>query len=126
MSLSGRNGGNITWGQVDKYLYLGTILVGVFIYISSIKTDVEVMKNDINHMKDMIKELHNQHIKDNGPVGMFYDLDDNLRKNCFIYNEVANTIPPTKPKDKRNNRFDIFWMDNRKKLVDDDKKTILS
>jgi hypothetical protein len=112
---------NITWSQIDKYLYLGTILVGVFLYISSIKTDVEVMKNDINNMKDMIKELHNQHIKENGPLGSFYDANNVLKKNSFISvnnNNISDKIPPIK--DDNNKPVSKFlWVDNRKKLVDD-------
>lgn len=111
---------NITWSQIDKYIYLGTILIGVFLYISSIKTDVEVMKNDINNMKDMIKELHNQHIKENGPLGSFYDANNNLKKNSFISinNNISNKIPPIKDNNKK--RVSKFlWVDNRKKLVDD-------
>lgn len=110
---------NITWSQIDKYLYLGTILVGVFLYISSIKTDVEVMKNDINNMKDMIKELHNQHIKENGPIGSFYDVNNNLKKNSFISinNNINNKMPPIK--DDIDNRISKFlWIDNRKKIID--------
>ena len=111
---------NITWSQIDKYLYLGTILVGVFLYISSIKTDVEVMKNDINNMKDMIKELHNQHIKENGPLGSFYDANNVLKKNSFISvnNNISNKIPPIKDNNK-NPVSKFLWVDNRKKLVDD-------
>jgi hypothetical protein len=110
---------NITWSQIDKYIYLGTILIGVFLYISSIKTDVEVMKNDINNMKDMIKELHNQHIKENGPIGSFYDVNNNLKKNSFISinNNINNKMPPIK--DDIDNRISKFlWIDNRKKIID--------
>lgn len=119
MSVDKRVGSdNITWSQIDKYIYLGTILIGVFMYISSIKTDVEVMKNDINHMRDMIKELHNQHIKENGPIGFYYDVNNNLKKNCFISSVSKFTkIPPIKNKDKKiESRF--LWIDNRKKLID--------
>lgn len=110
---------NITWSQIDKYIYLGTILIGVFLYISSIKTDVEVMKNDINNMKDMIKELHNQHIKENGPIGSFYDVNNNLKKNSFISinNNINNKMPPIKD-DIDNPISKFLWIDNRKKLID--------
>jgi hypothetical protein len=110
---------NITWSQIDKYIYLGTILIGVFLYISSIKTDVEVMKNDINNMKDMIKELHNQHIKENGPIGSFYDVNNNLKKNSFISinNNINNKMPPIKD-DIDNTISKFLWIDNRKKIID--------
>ena len=78
------------------------------------------MKNDINNMKDMIKELHNQHIKENGPLGVFYDVNNNLKKNSFISinDNINNKIPPIKDKTKKPvSKF--LWVDNRKKLVDD-------
>jgi hypothetical protein len=56
------NKGFITQTELKNFIFIGGIVLTGVIYVLNMQTELSLLKNEIQHMKEMIKELHDHQI----------------------------------------------------------------
>lgn len=56
------NKGFITQAELKNFIFIGGVVLAGVIYVLNMQTELQVLKSEIQHMKEMIKEMHDAQV----------------------------------------------------------------
>lgn len=117
---SEENGSFITKKDLMNFIYFGSIILGGIMYVQGLKTDIEVMKTEMNTMKEMIKELHEHHLGTLGKTSFnCYGHDDDFSTN-LLNTYISSTEKPISESDNKipplHNHHFLYFEDRKNQI----------
>ena len=94
------NKGFITQSELKNFIFIGGVVLAGVIYVLNMQTELQVLKSEIQHMKEMIKEMHDAQVGSKSKISAIPYSDKNDNKGSFdligmlhdIESDIVNDI----------------------------------
>lgn len=77
------NKGFITQSELKNFIFIGGVVLAGIIYVLNMQTELQVLKSEIQHMKEMIKELHDAQVGPKSKISAIPYSNDADNKGSF-------------------------------------------
>lgn len=77
------NKGFITQSELKNFIFIGGVVLAGVIYVLNMQTELQVLKSEIQHMKEMIKELHDAQVGPKSKISAIPYSNDADNKGSF-------------------------------------------